>query len=359
MTLNLHNGDCLEVLAGLLDNSVDSVACDPPYENYFMKSVVHWDQLPTVQMWKEVMRVLKPGGHVLAFGSPRTYHRMACAIEDAGFEIRDCLQWLHRTGFPKGVDISKAIDKRLGAEREIIGYHNDGAGNKPIEGLTGSANSEQRGHISPIRQREGKDSFREVAITAPASEMAKLFDGYGTGLKPSNEPIVLARAPLSESTIVDNVLRWGTGALNINGCKIGDEVQRQKTAKSGTSGVYGEFAEWDGNYKEVTGRWPSNTVISEELAEIFDSLHTGFSKSFYVPKANKAEREHGGGHPTQKPVALMKYLVTLVTPPGGVVLDPFMGSGTTGEAALSLGFSFVGIEREESFYNTARARLER
>ena len=208
MLNSIIHGDCLEVLMTLEDNSIDSIVTDPPYELGFMGK--SWDSTGiayNVELWKECLRVLKPGGHLLAFGGTRTYHRMACAIEDAGFEIRDCIQWLYGSGFPKSLDVSKAIDKKLGAERKTVGlkpYTNDGS----IRG-----NSYNKGGYERV----------QLPITAPATPEAKQWEGWGTALKPANEPIVLARKPLSEKTIAENVMKWGTGGLNIEGCRIPTE----------------------------------------------------------------------------------------------------------------------------------------
>ncbi|HHW90957.1 MAG TPA: site-specific DNA-methyltransferase, partial [Clostridiales bacterium] len=203
--------DCLEGMKLLDDNSVDSIVTDPPYELGFMGK--KWDSTGVaynVELWKECLRVLKPGGHLLAFGGTRTYHRMTCAIEDAGFEIRDCIQWLYGSGFPKSHDISKAIDKKLGAERKVI------ARKKKLQSYGYEGNNVYGGDVD-------RGGIQE--ITAPATPEAQEWEGWGTHLKPANEPIVLARKPISEKTIADNVLKWGTGGINIDDCRI--ELQEE------------------------------------------------------------------------------------------------------------------------------------
>jgi len=207
----IYNMDCLEGMKLLDDNSVDSIVTDPPYELGFMGK--KWDSTGiaySVELWKECLRVLKPGGHLLAFGGTRTYHRMACAIEDAGFEIRDQMQWIYGSGFPKSHNISKAIDKKFGAKREVI---------KTVKGM-GKQNPEWNGTAKGRKENYYKPEYQ---LTAPATPEAKQWDGWGTALKPAHEPIVVARKPISEKTIAENVLKWGTGGLNIDGCRIGTE----------------------------------------------------------------------------------------------------------------------------------------
>ncbi len=339
----LH-GNSLEVLKTLEDNSVDSIVTDPPYELGFMGK--KWDSTGiayNVDLWKECLRVLKPGGHLLAFGGTRTYHRMVCAIEDAGFEIRDCIQWLYGSGFPKSHDINKAIDKKLGAKDE-----------------------------------------------------AQKWIGWGTALKPANEPIVLARKPLSEKTIAENVMKWGTGGLNIDGCRVETNGETPKgSGKGSKNSIFGQVANSKGNGGNVTpelGRFPANLILDEEAGRMLDeqsgisrsvksargngigrgyhgsnaSYNTergysdsgGASRFFYCAKASKKERGEFNKHPTVKPIALMEYLIKLVTPPEGIVLDPFLGSGTTALAALNLGRFFIGIEFNEEYCEIARRRIE-
>jgi DNA modification methylase len=377
----LYCGDCLDVLKELEENSVDSIVTDPPYELGFMNK--KWDNTGiayNVDLWKECLRVLKPGGHLLAFGGTRTYHRMACAIEDAGFEIKDCIQWLHSMGFPKSMDLSKAIDKKLGAEREVI---------KTVKGM-GKQNPEWNGTAKGRKENYYKPEYQ---LTAPATPEAKQWDGWGTALKPANEPIVLARKSISEQTIAENVLKWGTGGLNIDGCRIPTD---DNLNGGGYSKNYkgSSFLAYDGklDYKQPTGRFPANVILDEEAGRMLDeqsgittnTRHMSYKRSggefingipsqpekgwfkketggasrfFYIAKASKKERGEGNNHPTVKPVKLMEYLITLITPPNGIVLDPFMGSGTTGISALNLGRVFIGIEKEEQYIEIAQKRI--
>lgn len=322
-------GDSLEVLKDFPDNSIDAVVTDPPYGLSFMGK--KWDyDVPNVELWREVFRVLKPGGHLLSFGGTRTYHRLVVAIEDAGFEIRDQIQWIYGSGFPKSHNI--------------------------------------------------KDGD---------------FKGWGTALKPANEPICVARKPLEKGlTVSENVLKYGTGAINIDECRIGFS-ENETDSRIGTStiskGSEGKapFGEKKGGkavqmYKE--GRWPANVIFDEDAASRLGEP----SRFFYVAKASKRERNAGlegmpekekktlgdyvspsegrtasksgsamqNFHPTVKPLKLMEYLIKLVTPPKGIVLDPFLGSGTTGVAAKSLGFEFVGIEMNPEYAEIAEKRIK-
>lgn len=338
-------GNCLETLKDLPDNSVDSVVTDPPYGLSFMGK--KWDyDVPSIEIWKEVLRVLKPGGHLLSFGGTRTYHRMVVAIEDAGFEIRDQLQWLYGSGFPKSHDISKAIDKAAGAERELIGTK---------EGMTNLGSLHDDNWIA-----EGK----VLSITAPSTPEAKQWQGWGTALKPANEPIVLARKPLEHGhTIAQNVLKHGVGGLNIDatrieGAKPSVPQRDLKTIHGGNFGAgvgRGRTTEMSDNSQ---GRWPANIILDEVAAEMLDEQSgDNVSRFFYVAKASKRERGEGNVHPTVKPVKLMEYLIKLITPPDGIVLDPFMGSGTTGVAAKNLDFDFIGCEMSNEYMEIADKRI--
>ena len=319
--MKIHVGDCLDVLPTLDENSVDSVVTDPPYGLGFMGKA--WDHgVPSPLIWKEVLRVLKPGGHLLAFGGSRTYHRIAVAIEDAGFEIRDTIMWLYGTGFPKG-------------------------------GLT---------------------------------------NGWGTALKPAHEPITVARKPLI-GTVAANVLAHGTGGLNIDGCRVG--TGEDKGIWPITKRRHDDVA-WTVQPVETdqtVGRFPANVIHdgSEEVAGAFPQTTSGAgplnrnagtgdpsqwrtgvsatqgtlygdsgsaARFFYGAKASKADRGEGNDHPTVKPTALMRYLCRLVTPSGGIVLDPFAGSGSTGKAAILEGFQFVGIEKEAAYAAIAERRIK-
>ena len=370
----LHLGDCLKVLSGLGDCSVDTVITDPPYGLKFMGK--KWDHsVPSVEVWKECLRVLKPGGHLLCFAGTRTHHRMACNIEDAGFEIRDMMAWLYGSGFPKSHDVSKAIDKAAGAEREKI--------RTPAKKGIGSANTvggDSRGESRPWIARAIENGFHEHDGPNPATPEAKQWQGWGTALKPALEPITMARKPLI-GTVAENVLAHGTGAINIDGCRVGDEVIKTCAKVKGDSfSSVGDSRGFNGCPESVhLGRWPANLI--------HDGLQEEWARYFYCPKASKKDRDegldgfetklpnHGRGHekgglqvinscrpqknnhPTVKPTDLMRYLCRLVTPPGGVVLDPFMGSGSTGKASILEGFKFVGIELDQEYLAISEARL--
>lgn len=334
--IDLRHGDCLDVLKSLPDNSVDAVVTDPPYGLSFMGK--KWDyDVPSEDIWRECLRVLKPGGHLLAFAGTRTQHRMAVRIEDAGFEIRDMIAWLYGSGFPKSLDVSKAIDKAAGAERTEVLRSGVKSGVAPDGGVYA------KGINAGFQQRE---------LLAPATDAARQWSGWGTALKPAMEPITVARKPLI-GTVAENVLAHGTGAINVDGSRVGDEVL--PAAIAGQAKI-GTFERGLMITPERTGRWPANVVhdgSDEPVALLGDA-----ARFFYCAKAAKKDRGKGNNHPTVKPIDLMRYLVRLVTPPGGVVLDPFMGSGSTGKAAKLEGFGFIGIEREEQYVEIARARIE-
>jgi DNA modification methylase len=381
--ITIYHGDCREVLPSLPANSIESIVTDPPYELGFMGK--KWDSTGiafNVAVWQECLRVLKPGGHLLAFGGTRTHHRMVCAIEDAGFEIRDQIDWLYGSGFPKSLDVSKAIDKIKGTEIQYETYRRNGGG------YNGKGK-----HIGQITTTSGV-GIRPIASTPEAQ--AQQWDGWGTALKPAHEPICLARKPLSEPTVAENVLKWGTGALNIDACRIGTDWITKIPTNMSKNTKYAQDA-WTknnliGERRTYQGRWPANVLFDEEAAAMLDeqSGYTqskqsqrgkveifkkpngwigesterghnnsgGASRFFYVAKASKKERGKGNDHPTVKPLQLMRYLVKLVTPPDGTVLDPFMGSGTTLEAARNLGRKAIGIEIEERYCEIAAKRLQ-
>lgn len=425
----VHLGSCLDVLPTLPDNSVDSIVTDPPYELGFMGK--KWDSSGIAfnsEVWRECLRVLKPGGHLLAFGGSRTWHRIAVAIEDAGFEVRDSIAWLYGSGFPKGLDVSKAIDKAAGAEREVIGERTSPKGISGAESRSDTAAGAYGGEA------------KLIDITAPATDDAKKWQGWNTALKPAFEPIVVARKPLT-GTVAANVLEWGTGGLNIDGTRIGAEGGTRKGEVgrgSATQNAYGTGLNGGTVVPLNAGRWPANVILDEYTAELLDEQSGerapgafpksanvksgehydggwgavsrdkrvtmdkgGASRFFYVAKASKrdrnegldqlAEREIGAKgnglartcatcsasvldgcqcpdrtfvnptrknfHPTVKPTTLMRYLVKLVTPPGGTVLDPFTGSGSTGKAAILEGFQFIGIELTEDYLPIIEGRL--
>jgi len=409
-------GDSLLVMPTIADESVDSIVTDPPYGLRFMGK--DWDRgVPGIAFWLEAFRVLKPGGYLLAFGGTRTHHRLVCAIEDAGFEIRDEIQWLYGSGFPKSLDLSKAIDKAAGAEREITG---PGRRN----GVKGDNEKQQDCLIRPGGKHDE---------TAPATGAARQWQGFGTALKPACEPICLARKPLSEKTVAANVLKWGTGAINVDGCRVGVDpaVDDPRLGGKGTwssdkmaKNVYEGGYAGDRVSSSPKGRWPANVIHdgrpevlggfpqtkSGAMKKPYKYTNTGTSmgepvgetrqihnadsgsaaRFFYCAKASRAERDAGledmpakqvtcrpnsddeenrgvqerlhgrkgrNTHPTVKPLKLMRYLCRLVTPPGGIVLDIFLGSGTTAMAAKAEGFRFIGIEKEAEHAEIARNRL--
>jgi len=371
MTATIHLGDCRDIIATLADESVASIVTDPPYELGFMGK--KWDNSGIaydVQLWYECLRVLKPGGHLLAFGGTRTFHRMACAIEDAGFEIRDSIYWLYSSGFPKSHNVSKGIDKAAGAlAHESKGFTVAGRTDKNLP------NPQWKGYVPP----------------APATDAAKQWQGWGTALKPAHEPIALARKPLT-GTVAANVQQHGTGALNIDASRVpmGDEydptkIQRQQNSTGAIKGAF-DAASLIG--KEIptynaAGRWPAN-VITDGTTE------AEWDRYFFCAKASKGERNAGldalpsfprdvgderpsgsfnerlghvapppqqNTHPTVKPLALMRYLVRLVTPPGGTVLEPFAGSGTTLAAAILEGFDVIGCELTDDYLPIIEGRI--
>ena len=358
--VSLLLGDCVERMRDLPDNSVDSVVTDPPYH---LTSIVkrfgkpgsapakhgtdgafarasrgfmgqEWDGGDVAfnpDTWSEVLRVLKPGGHMVAFSGSRTYHRMACAIEDTGFEIRDQLMWLYGSGFPKSQNVSLAIDKAAGAEREKIRTVTDRRGDGTVYGIGHSGN---------------------LTSSDPITPEAKQWDGWGTALKPAHEPIVLARKPLI-GTVAANVAEYGTGAINIDGCRVGDEKRHNQAAgnKSGGNSLNMSAVGMpqDAQGRNCIGRFPANVM--------HDGLTEPWAKFFYCAKASKSDRGPNNKHPTVKPNDLMRYLCRLITPPGGVVLDPFTGSGSTGKAALMEGFRFVGTEMSLDYICIAAERI--
>lgn len=461
-TPKLIHADCLDAMRAMEANSIDAIVTDPPYGLEFMGkgwdapwkhgfsapgygdaerlarpsftssrnpiclackkrqrtweggpakcacSSPSWDrkqsdEMQAFQGWceewaREALRVAKPGAHLVAFGGTRTYHRLACAIEDAGWEVRDCLSWLYGSGFPKSLDVSKAIDKAAGAERtEVIGKGRAGAAfhyGNPGEGGFGQTSD-----------KDGGIPSTEWDVTAPATEAARAWQGWGTALKPAWEPIILARKPLV-GTVAANVLAHGTGAINVDACRIGDFQNMTPSGVDRRNAKLHELGYRPGEYPtgadEKTpntppGRWPANVALDEEAAAMLDGQtgdlgksaggfkegstgafgkngvygeakgqarppgfgdSGGASRFFYTAKASRTERGEGNTHPTVKPLALMRWLAKLVTPPGGVILDPFAGSGTTLLAAQAEGFDAVGIEREAEYVEIARKRIE-
>jgi DNA modification methylase len=431
MTYKILHGNNLDILPTLPDNSVDSIVTDPPYELGFMGK--KWDSSGiaySVELWQQCLRVLKPGGHLLSFGGTRTYHRVAVAIEDAGFELRDSIAWLYGSGFPKSLDVSKAIDKAAGAEhlREFVSTN---PANRPYNMTAGETST---GWQSPPRPDK----------TAPATTEAQQWEGWGTALKPAFEPVIVARKPI-EGTVANNVLKWGTGGLNIDGSRIGttDSLYRASSVampeNQEMNEVWKEKCKQDPNWvaeankktqeksahADKLGRWPANIILDPYTAELLDEQSGqvkgnpgakqttdfrfmndadgkqnliqgdrkdigGASRFFYVAKASKRDRNEGleelgdvmtkrygemgqgdtpqqtprvdapqkNFHPTVKPTSLMEYLIKLVTPPNGTVLDPFTGSGSTGKAAILQGFDFIGIEMTEEYLPIIEGRLK-
>ena len=388
----LH-GDCLEHLATLAAESVDSLVTDPPAGISFMGKA--WDSDKggrdawvswMTDVMRECHRVMKPGAHGLVWTIPRTSHWTMTALENAGFEIRDVVTHLFGTGFPKSLDVSKAIDKEAGAKREVVGQSPNW---RPAKTHGGAGFDAAVG-----------DGQAVMNLTAPATDSAKQWQGFGTALKPACEFWVLIRKPCSEKTVAKNVLRWGTGALNIDASRIGSEqvgwlgrkgselFDSSKSENKRTGFANG------GDQRPTTGRFPANLVLDEDAAaaldeqsgerivapigkpsrgkssnsEIYGAGKTngstsypgekgGASRFFYVAKASKSDRGDDNKHPTVKSTKLMSYLCRLVTPPGGTVLDPFMGSGSTGVAAKAEKFEFIGIEREAEYAAIAETRM--
>ena len=386
-TFNIHHGSNLDILPTLPDNSVDSIVTDPPYELGFMGK--SWDSTGiayNVEVWKQCLRVLKHGGHLIAFSGSRTYHRMAVAIEDAGFEIRDQMMWVYGSGFPKSHNVGKAVDKLQGNEREVVGEVR--AGSKERNGFTGDM------AIMPFETKT-----IDLKVTKGTSE----WEGWGTALKPAHEPIVLARKPLEKGlSVAENVLKWGVGGINIDGCRVEAQGENFDNVKDRTDMIGKLTHHHEGGNLEALdklkrlGRFPANLMHdgSQEVLELFPNDAGRF---FYCPKANKKDRNDGcedfedkkpayeshrpnyentkgietpyagtgrGGkdfknfHPTVKPTELMRYLCRLITPPNGTVLDPFNGSGSTGKGAVLEGFNYVGIELDAEYIKISEARIK-
>lgn len=412
----VYVGDNIEILKTFPDNSIDSIVTDPPYGlgkepnatellRDWLEHGYHevkgkgfmgkeWDAfVPQPNFWKECYRVLKHGGHVLSFAGTRTYDWMVLGLRLAGFEIRDQLAWIYGSGFPKSLDISKAIDKKFGAERNKIkskarNPKTSGGGQDGTQGAT-------RPYIEKAIKENG--GIHYIDDNNPITNQAKEWQGWGTALKPALEPIVMARKPL-DGTVADNVLKHGVGGINIDGCRVATDEQWQgrdlPNAKDGVT--------WGGNLNSSSsssshelGRFPANVIHdgSDEVVALFPSDgDDSAARFFYTAKASQSERNYGldgfeekrtsaygydkglgnvgegmfkdrnpikkNIHPTVKPIDLMRYLVKLVTPKGGVCLDPFLGSGTTAVAAKAEKFDYIGIELQPEYAEIAKARIK-
>jgi len=364
----IYLGDNLEVLKTFPDSSIDSIVTDPPYGINFMNK--KWDyDIPSIELWKECLRVLKPGGHMLVACGTRTQHRMAYNIEEAGFVIRDIIAWLYGSGFPKSHDIGKGIDKKMGAEREAT---------KPF--IAG----DDIGY-------DQRDSTERERRDIPVSDQAKQYEGWGTALKPAMEMFTLVRKPLI-GTVADNVLKYGTGGINIDDCRVEREWMNDKEKDK-------KRQEIAINKANNLGRFPTNIIHdgSDEVVNLFPNIgEESPARFFYTPKASQSERNEGlyefdkkytasaefrpnhmekategqsgnpygrwqpkkNIHPTVKPIELMRYLVRLITPKGGLCLDPYVGSGTTAIACKQEKKEYIGIEIDEEYHSIAEARIK-
>jgi len=416
----LH-GDCLEQMQSVENDSVDSVVTDPPYGISFMGK--KWDyDVPKVEVWKEALRVLKAGGHILVACGTRTQHRMAVNIEDAGFEIRDIVAWVYGSGFPKSHNIGKNIEKiKVGGIKNLkkIGTK------KGIKVETGTQGYSYNKEYVAGKSMGGK----QISGDIPVYEINNEYEGWGTALKPAMELWTLARKPLSEKTVAENVLKWGAGGINIDECRVGNTTRTNKgkpNTENNRIGAIKGYTKGQENKEHNYGRFPANLIHdgSDEVVGLFPDTKSGVfkkrrtkgiwnndkteqdfngisgdsgsaSRFFYCAKASKSERNAGlegfeekcverirqnktnpenslktgsgkvrnvklaNHHPTVKPIKLMQYLTRLITPKGGTVLDPYMGSGTTGIACKKEGFEFIGIELDEDYFKIANARIEK
>jgi site-specific DNA-methyltransferase (adenine-specific) len=384
--ITVYQGNVREVLPAI-GIQVDHVVTDPPYGLSFMEA--GWDQaVPGPEYWQAIKNVCKPGASVLAFGGTRTFHRLTCAMEDAGWEIHDCLMWLYGQGFPKSLDIGKAIDKAAGAEREVVGRYQPPGMEKPWN----LRNAKDRRTVELFAS-----SRNNLDITAPATDAAKQWQGWGTALKPAWEPIVLGMNPL-DGTFAANAEKHGVAGLNIDGCRIttSENLNGGAYTSNGTTrdDGWGMRRGGAGPFEQPSGRFPANLLLDEDTAQQLDSqtgtlksgtncvrtkpgdgYHGGMgqagdvqvsygdagdtSRFFYCSKASKKERGPGNDHPTVKPIGLMKYLLTLLsTPTGGLILDAFAGSGTTAVAAKELGRPCVCVELDGHNCEIIARRLE-
>ena len=402
---SVMNSDCLDAMRKMNDGSIDAIVTDPPYGLAFMgakwdsfngrngrqtteerqaegrryadenkgaprygnshgKKVTRGEMLAFQEsmtpIFAEALRVTKCGGYMLCFGGTRTFHRLACAIEDAGWTIRDTIMWVYGSGFPHGMDVSKAIDKALGAKRRVVGEHPNPAGNKA-------------GGNSLNLSVTGMPD--KAYVTEPATDEAKAWDGWNTQLKPAWEPVIVAQKPL-DGTVAHNVMTHGVGAMNIDGCRVPtSDTNGQKMGRFPANLVHdgsqevlelfpdtGKSSGGGMHTKGTAGNSSTNAYGSYTSGTAAKRVGVGDSGStarfFYCAKASKRDRGEGNDHPTIKPNALMRYLVRLVCPQGGTVLDPFMGSGSTGVACIQEGMRFVGIDMDEHYCDIATRRIE-
>jgi len=385
--INLFNNDCLDVFAAVRDNSISAIVTDPPYGWNFTGA--DWDKgIPGVGFWKEMLRIVKPGAFLLSFSGAKNHHRLMCAIEDAGWELRDCILWIFSQGFPKSLNISKNIDKKLGKERIVIG-NSSGPNNNHY---TGERYTQKRKTRFGIVQDQPE-------LTAPSSEEAKKWKGYGTALKPAVEIIIIAMKPIDKN-FVNNALKHKVSGLNIDECRI--DMERIEKGNFGRNNRNSEdvckfgFGNYSSEDKEFSsGRWPTNVIFDEEAAKQLDKQSRylkaggdvlgnepsavakncygkynsrvaqsgygdsgGASRFYYCAKTSPSERREYNNHLCVKPLALIEYLVKLVTyPDDNLILDPFMGSGTTGIVCKKLGVPFIGIEKEKDSFEIAKKRI--
>lgn len=405
----IYNGDMLDMLQVIYPESIDAIVCDPPYELGFMNK--SWDSTGIAfkkETWQNCFEVLKPGGYLLAFGGSRTYRRIACAIEDAGFEIRDCVMYLYGTGFPKSMDIAKALERKLTLGSSNPKDFKKLNGEQVTRGNWGYATMQlEQGYRNKNYDTEA-ESETYLGKLEPTTDLAKEWQGWGTCLKPAYEPIIVARKPFKGS-VVDNIIKYRVGGLNIDECRVGETggIKKVNIIKNSGSEICGFGCDGD-KIETGEGRFPANVITdgSEEVAKgMPNTTSTPIAEEsamryFYSAKASKKDRDEGldnlndgllrkvrpdknddkptglnkdprfapvvrkNIHPTCKPTELMQYLVRLVSPKGATILDPFMGSGSTGKAVMfenrerDANYKFIGIELTDEYLPIAQARIE-
>ena len=378
----LYQGNMLDMLSIIKPNSIDSIVTDPPYELNFMNK--GWDNSGVAfqkETWEKCYAVLKPGGYLLAFGGSRTFPRIACAIEDAGFEIRDIIMWLYGSGFSRSMNLGKSIESKLvngsanTQEWKKLQGTKEKSGNWGIDGNKKFYDSRPSDYSADQHERTVQVNYQ--------TEEGKRWDGWGTCLKPAYEPIVVARKPC-DGTVTDNVLKYGVGGINIDECRVptddymynhGSHVGTTNGLNCFSSGTYNPIDRYDNRSTELSARFPSNVVLTYDdidKQEVCGGLGDS-ARYFYCAKASTKDREEGlenfgyvknNIHPTVKPMELMQYLVRLVTPANGLILDPFNGSGSTGKAVMferkynNKNYSYIGIELEEKYLAISKARLD-